>query len=105
MQLNIPEYKGHEIKKMRGFFYLGNGSERTTTTRLLFLNNIQLIRFHSEKYEETKKDSIESDTDGRRLSADTLGGGDSRRSGAAVLSVDSGAAVHRVARRPSAFNP
>jgi len=105
MQLNIPEYKGHEIKKMRGFFYLGNGSERTTTTRLLFLNNIQLIRFHGEKYEETKKDSIESDTDGRRLSADTLGGGDSRRSGAAVLSVDSGAAVHRVARRPSAFNP
>lgn len=107
MQLHIPEYIGHDIKKMRGFFYLGDGQERTTTTRLLFLNNIQLIRFHSQKQddEETKKDSIESDTDGRRLSADTLGGGDIRRGGPAVLSLDSGAAIHRMARRPSAFKP
>lgn len=105
MQLRIPEYD-HNIKKMRGFFYLSGGNERTTTTRLLFLNNIQLIRFHSPKQEdEAKKDSIESDTNGGRLNADSLGGGDRRRGGAAVLSLDSGTSIHRVVKRPRAVEP
>jgi hypothetical protein len=104
-QLRIPEYD-HNIKKMRGFFYLSGGNERTTSTRLLFLNNIQLIRFHSPKQEdEAKKDSIESDTNGGRLNADSLGGGDSRRGGAAVLSLDSGTSIHRVVKRPRVVEP
>ena len=50
-QLRVPELDNHRVKRMCGFFYLGDGSNRSSTTRLLFLNNIQLIRFHKRNEE------------------------------------------------------
>ena len=50
-QLRVPEFDNHRVKRMCGFFYLGDGSNRSSTTRLLFLNNIQLIRFHKRNEE------------------------------------------------------
>lgn len=88
-QMRIPEYGSHKVKRLQGYFYLGGGHERTTTTRLLFINNIQLIRFHNKQYEETKKDSVEPDSLGGRLRVDSLGGGDSRRRGERLVSVGS----------------
>ena len=40
-------------KRLRGFFYLGGGNTATTTLRLLYLRQVQLIRFH--RPEEAKK--------------------------------------------------
>jgi hypothetical protein len=50
-QLRVPELDNHRVKRMCGFFYLGDGANRSSTTRLLFLNNIQLIRFHKRNEE------------------------------------------------------
>jgi hypothetical protein len=50
-QLRVPEFDNHRVKRMCGFFYLGDGANRSSTTRLLFLNNIQLIRFHKRNEE------------------------------------------------------
>ncbi len=55
-------------QRVRGYFYLGGSTESTTTLRLLFINNIQLIRFHTkdEEPEAEPEDSIPSaDADGR----------------------------------------
>ena len=98
-QLRIPAFENHTVKRLRGYFYLGGGSERSTTTRLLFLDNIQLIRFHSARHEETKKDSVESDSVGGQLSEDIVGGGDFRRSRDNMLPIDTGVAKHGVVRR------
>lgn len=67
----IPELRDHQINDMRGFFYLGEGNQRTTTTRLLFLNNIQLIRFH-KKHEEEQTDSSTQSALGKRENFEIL---------------------------------
>ncbi len=74
-QLRVPEDTQRRIKAVKGYFYLDGGPDKTTATRILFLNNVQLIRFHTkdETYEATA-DSISRGADDRRLSADTLGG-------------------------------
>lgn len=99
-QLRIPTFENHAVKRMRGYFYLGGGNDRTTTTRLLFLDNIQLIRFHRERNEETKKDCIEPDSIGKRLTLDSVGSGDLERGGTEILPLDAGDAKHRMVRRP-----
>ena len=51
-QLRIPPFNKHKIKRFNGFFYLDGGKDYSSTVRILFLNNIQMIRFHSEQQEE-----------------------------------------------------
>ena len=67
----IPELRDHQINDMRGFFYLGEGNQRTTTTRFLFLYNIQLIRFH-KKHEEEQTDSSTQSALGKRENIEIL---------------------------------
>lgn len=98
-QLRIPAFENHGIKRLRGYFYLAGGSDRTTTTRLLFLDNIQLIRFHSEQYEENQKDSIKSDSIGGQLRLESVRSRDFQRKGSEMVSLDSGIAQHRMVNR------
>jgi len=74
IQLRIPANNTADIKGIRGYFFLGGVSEPTTTQRLLFVNNIQLIRFHPERHEDEpiKTDSIPSGTDARRANTETI---------------------------------
>lgn len=101
-QLRIPECNDADLNDIRGFFYLGDGNERTTTTRLLFLNNVQFIRFH-KKHEEAKKDSLSQHPAaggaGLATAAGSLSRGDSVGRGHTVLPIDSGAATDGVAPR------
>lgn len=73
-QLRVPEDTLRKIRAIKGFFYLNEGKERPSTTRLLFLNNVQLIRFHTGDYEEDddKTDSLQRADSGGRLQADSL---------------------------------
>ena len=98
-QLRVPEDTLRTIKAVKGFFYLDGGNETTTTTRLLFLNNVQLIRFHT-KDEERETDSIARDSIGEQLPPDSIGGRDTIGSGLAVLPLDAGDSLHRVDARP-----
>ena len=93
-QMRIPEYENHKVKRLQGYFYVGGGNERTTTTRLLFLRNIQLIRFHNKQHEDVKKDCIESDSLGRQHRVDSLGSGSSGRGSERVVSVNRGTPQH-----------
>lgn len=86
-QLRIDPGVKSDVQRLRGFFYLGGASEQSTTQRLLFINSIQLIRFHSKdepkqtEPAKTETGSIASGDDAqRKLSADdshrdTLGRG------------------------------
>lgn len=48
--ITIPSFKGHKIKEIRGFIFLSQGGESTTTLKLLCLSNITLARFrYSDK--------------------------------------------------------
>ena len=98
-QLRFPEQAGKEIRRIRGYFYVDDGREESTTTRLLFLSNVQLIRFHNEKYEEMPKDSLPPDSVARPLGADSLGRRDSIGGGDALLSVERGTTLHRMVAR------
>ena len=99
-QLRFPECNDADLKDIRGFFYLGDGNDRSTTTRLLFINNVQFIRFH-KKHEETKKDSLSQSSAATRpgLATDTISRGDSVGSGVTMVPADSGTATDRVATR------
>jgi hypothetical protein len=100
-QMRVYE-RDADLVSIKGYFFAGEGAERSTTTRMLFLDNIQFIRFHKEKKKEdeiNQKDSLSSDSLARRLVTDTLSRGDSIRGGDEVLSSDTGAAFHRVAPR------
>lgn len=100
-QLRIPAFENHVVKRIRGYFYLAGGSDCTTTTRLLFLDYIQLIRFHREQHEENQKDSIESDSVGGLYHPDTVGGRNLPRAGLKMVSPDSGVTQHGMVRRTS----
>jgi len=105
-QLKFPPYDDGDLKEMRGFFYLGDGNDLTTTVRLLFLSNVQFIRFHKEN-EETKKDSLSQDSIpvGKRVPAadDSISVGDSVWGGDPVVSADTGAAPNGMASRRGRF--
>lgn len=110
-QLRMPSDTTKRIHAVKGFFYLDGGNESSPSTRLLFLNNVQLIRFHTinddtepsdapEDDEPLSADSVSSGDDARRLlpedvsSGDTVGGGDE------MLPPDRRAALHPLDARP-----
>lgn len=47
------------VKNISGFIYLNRGSDGSNTVKLLFVNQIQLIRFHKQAVKEPA-DTIES---------------------------------------------
>lgn len=101
-QLRLNAFEGHDIKRIRGFFYLSNGGERTTTTRILFVNNIQFVRFHQKvknKDEKVEESSVKQDSISRRENTGSVGSGSIRGEGDEPLSADSGTTIHRMARR------
>lgn len=52
-QLRIPAIPKLDIKRIRGFVYLDRGNDDSKTLKLLFIDDIQFVRFH-----QTKEDSI-----------------------------------------------
>ena len=87
-RLDIPPRDDKDIKSIRGFFYLNtDDAPAVTSARLLFLNNVQLIRFH-KKEDETKKNSLPPADAGGPLTTDSLSLGDSLRRGDQMVSAE-----------------
>ena len=103
-QLRVPEDTVRTIRPVKGFFYLDGGFESTTSTRLLFLNNVQLIRFHN-KHEESSSDSFSRNDIGERLPSDSDSdrgsGGKSRQ----LVPFDEGVSPHGVDTRTNSLTP
>ena len=55
VRINCPDMKAKEIL---GYFYLGQGYERSSELKLLSLSNIQLIRFHRKKKKEEEAEKV-----------------------------------------------
>lgn len=51
--LRIPANDEADIKEIRGFFYLAQGSDNSNTQKLMFLTNIHLVRFHKVDKKDT----------------------------------------------------
>lgn len=57
VQLRLEADPKLKIKRLWGYIYMDGGAERTNNLRLLFLNHLQLIRFHQQKHEDNQEDS------------------------------------------------
>ena len=57
-QVRMPVYREKKLKEMKGFIYLSGGDDDSNTRKLLFVNQIQLIRFHDNSIvdDETTND-------------------------------------------------
>lgn len=103
-QLRIPHYREGRLKELNGFIYLNNDLRGEGDVRkLMFISQIQLIRFHHKKNNdepkndaEDKADSLRRTPDASRNSADTTRRGNIPRKGSPVLPIKEGTPVHRV---------
>lgn len=87
-------------KAVRGFFHVGGAQEQSTILRLLFVNNIQLIRFHQKNEEPASpENSIQQDSVARRASTEPVSGGDSLRTGRKSLQFDKRTSPNRMVER------
>lgn len=61
-QLRIPAAADTKITEMKGFIYLNRGQDDSRTLKLMFVDRIQLIRFHKQpdKKEEDSKEKPDS---------------------------------------------
>ena len=102
-QLRIPSHDA-ELQAIKGYFFAGEGTERATTTRMLFLSNIQFIRFHQEKKQEDEdiqKDSLPQDTVAQRNGTDSVGRGDTVGRSIELVPAERGTGPHRMVMRDS----
>ena len=109
-QMRVPANREKKLKEMRGFIYLNDGGDISETRKMMYVSQLQLIRFHSKeilKADETaRKDSVQTDSLQR---VSNPGGSVSdtlrrriigRRQGGTPLPPSAGAGMHRVDARP-----
>lgn len=99
MRIDCPANGAPET--IKGYFYLGKGHEASSTMRMLFVNNIQLIRFH-KKHEEklsVATDSLSRDSLAQRSDSAHVGGRDSIGKSAQVLPISGGTSRNRMVER------
>ena len=65
-QLRIPANRTLKIKELRGFVYLPDANDGADDRKLMFISQIQLIRFHNKDiqnaYESEQQDSVKKDS-------------------------------------------
>ena len=73
-QLRIPECVKYDIKSICGFVYLNRGSDESETVKLMFIDELQFIRFHKNESKNTQ-DSRPPSGAARRHEFRQVGGG------------------------------
>ena len=53
-QLRVMENRNHDIKNIRGFIFLNRGNDESETVKLMFIDNIQFVRFHKNESKDTQ---------------------------------------------------
>ena len=88
VQMRMGNSSNLSVKALKGFFYLGRGMmESKSTLRLMFLNNIHLIRFHKRNGEQEDNTPVGGQRvmDGGRKQIDSLRSGAQQRMGDSLL--------------------
>ena len=113
-QVRIPANRKNKMTDMRGFIYLNDGNDDGNNRKMLFISQIQLIRFHDKTAENEEitndesstetpaKDSIQRGDDTPGPKSDTLrrrvSGG---QHGLRPIPIDSRNGVHRMDAGPT----
>ena len=113
-QVRIPANRKNKLTDMRGFIYLNDGNDDGNGRKMLFISQIQLIRFHDKTAENEEitndesstetpaKDSIQRGDDTPGPKSDTLrrrvSGG---QHGLRPIPIDTRNGVHRMDARPT----
>lgn len=80
-QVRVPANRKNKLKEMRGFIYLSDGGDDSNTRRMMFISQIQLIRFHDKTIEDEDEDeeATAETTDAETPAKDSLQRGDDTR--------------------------
>lgn len=57
-QLRVPSNNTLKIKELRGFIYMPQGDDDMDARRLMFISQIQLIRFHNKEIQEQYENNV-----------------------------------------------
>ena len=103
-QVRVPANNNGKLRKMTGYIYLGDGGDKGDTRRLMFVSQMQLIRFHNKQLinqnaetDTLKKDSLQRIDDPRRALPDSAGrGAIGRRTGGTPQLAPRRDSTHRV---------
>lgn len=107
-QIRVPANNANKLKDMRGFIYLSDGGDDADVRRMMFISQIQLIRFHNKIIEEKHEtdtpdsaathqtDSVWRGDNARGPKLDTLRVGTLRRTGGQPIPTRGGEAIHRM---------
>ncbi len=100
-QIRMPSIAHKRPTRVKGYFYMGGSNESTTVLRLLFINSIQLIRFHSKDEIEAsnQEGGVTSVGAAQRSSLTADGSGAAVGTRGQLLSVERGASPNRVVER------
>ncbi len=106
-QVRIPQNQEGTLKELRGFIYLGNNDRNAEVRKMLFISQIQLIRFHSKTISNESKnpeghqaDSLSRAGDATGHHPDTTRRGVVQRESGKILSPDKRAPIHRMDAQP-----
>ncbi len=111
-QIRVPANREGRLKEMKGFVYLASDHQDRNVRRMMFINNLQLIRFHQKKEEEQiekpltaeplkiddeiKKDSLPGAAVARPLPVDAAGRDGKERNRVRDIPVKPGIPLHNV---------
>ena len=105
-QVRIPQNREGTLKELRGYIYLNQNERAVESRKILFISQIQLIRFHSKKTKDEPRtiktnptDSVPGTPDSPRNHPDTVRRGTLQRDSGKVLPVDKRTSLHRMDRR------
>lgn len=105
-QIRVPANREQKLKQMYGFIYLNAGPNDETTRKIMFISQIQLVRFHNKTIKnEADKDTVQADSiqrgdNSRRPVPDTTRSGTVGRHRIESISLDNGTGQHRMDARP-----
>lgn len=104
-QMHVETRDTVDFQQIRGFFYVGGANEQTTTLRLIFISNLQFIRFHKEHHEPepSATDSVASVDSIQRTVSATNGSRTAFRSGRKLLSLVRRTAFYGMAQRANPY--
>lgn len=108
-QIRVPANRENKLSKMTGFIYLNDGGDASDTRKMMFISQIQLIRFHNKTNqnentgpEPPKADSLQRIDNPRGGVPDSTGSRTvGRRSVGAPLPPQERAAIYGVDLRPA----
>lgn len=74
-QLRVPSNRTLNIKELRGFIYLPQNDDDMDARRLMFISQIQLIRFHDKEIQEQHENDVTEATETDSVQRVDIAGG------------------------------